>query len=115
MPPLAPGAARNAVLNRFDWPRLHSEWPGCVSVYSWAVDSGPVLGGVLLTSRLNALAVYALALAIAWLPGHTCVGSDWLVAYAHSSPSRFTTAPHILVPWKSPPASPVRFGEPPGA
>src|SRR2546422_7842815 len=27
-------------------------------------------------SRLKALAVYAFALAIAWLPGHTCVGSS---------------------------------------
>src|SRR5439155_14704915 len=43
---------------------------------------------------------------IAWLPGHTCVGSSVDVANAHSSPLRFTTAPHTRVPWNSPPASP---------
>src|SRR5205085_2885915 len=58
-------------------------------------------------SRLNALAVYALALAIAWLPGHTCVGSDLEAAAAHTSPARFTTAAHIRVPLKRPPMGPA--------
>src|SRR6266568_538959 len=58
------------------------------------------------TSRLNALAVYAFALAIAWLPGHTCVASAIDVAKAQSSPLRFTTAAHMRVPLNSPPASP---------
>jgi hypothetical protein len=52
------------------------------------------------------LAVYALALAIDWLPGHTWLGSSWEFATAHSFPSRFTTATHIRVPWNRPPASP---------
>jgi hypothetical protein len=46
--------------------------PGWVNVYSLAVDSANV-------SRLNALAVNAFALAIASLPGHTCVGSAVVV------------------------------------
>src|SRR5687767_15963529 len=56
-------------------------------------------------SRLNAFAVYALAFAIAWLPGQTCVGSSVVVTYRQISPSRLTTAPHILAPPKRPPAS----------
>src|SRR5687768_311304 len=41
---------------------------------------------------------------MAWLPGHTCVGSAVVVIYAQISPSRFTTAPHIRAPPKRPPA-----------
>src|SRR6266850_3234189 len=43
---------------------------------------------------------------MAWLPGHTCVGSLVDVTKVHTSPSRFTTAPHIRVPLKSPPTVP---------
>src|ERR1700730_6281197 len=99
-PPVPSAGARKFGLNRFDWPRLHSEWPGCVKVYSRAVESASA-------SRLNAFAVYALALAMAWLPGHTCVASSCEAATAHSLPSRFTTAPHIRSPWNNPPASPL--------
>src|SRR5215204_6058461 len=90
------GVSRNLVSNRFDWPRLHREWPGCVKVYRRAVDSARL-------SRLNALAVYAFDFAIAWLPGQTCVRSDVDVLAAQNSPSRSTTAPHIRSPPNSPP------------
>src|SRR3954469_11496509 len=43
---------------------------------------------------------------MAWLPGQTWVGSVVLVFAAQIAPSRFTTAPHIRWPLKSPPASP---------
>src|SRR5229473_7139690 len=99
-PPVPSGGARKCELNRLDWPRLHRECPGCVKVYRRAVESAS-------KSRLKALAVYALALAMAWLPGHTWVASSCEAATAHNLPSRFTTAPHIRSPWNSPPASPL--------
>src|SRR5438093_9703728 len=58
-------------------------------------------------SRLKALAVYALALEIAWLPGQVWLGSLVEVTNVHSVPSRSTTVPHILVPPNSPPTHPV--------
>src|SRR6185436_2928624 len=105
-PPCPDGGARNLDSNRFDWPRLQSECPGWVKVYSIALESARL-------SRLNAFAVYALAFAIAWLPGQTCDGSPVDVAAAQNSPSRFTTAAHIRSPWKRPPASPPLEGAEP--
>ena len=47
---------------------------------------------------------------MAWLPGHTCVGSAVDVVYVQISPARLTTAPHLLSPWNNPPASPPAAG-----
>src|SRR4051812_48691022 len=47
---------------------------------------------------------------MAWLPGQTCVGSSVEVAYEQISPSRFTVAPHILVPANKPPTVPPSGG-----
>src|SRR5260370_11661597 len=41
---------------------------------------------------------------MAWVPGQSCVGSSVDVTDAQSAPWRFTTAAHILDPWKRPPA-----------
>jgi hypothetical protein len=51
-----------------------------------------------------------LALAIAWLPGQTCVGSSVDVVYAQISPARLTTAAHMRVPLNRPPADPPAAG-----
>jgi len=56
------------------------------------------------SSRLTELVVYALALAIAWLIGQVWVGSSVLVIATQTSPWRFTIAPHMREPPKSPPA-----------
>jgi hypothetical protein len=72
-------------------------------VYSRAVESGE-------SSVLYALAVYALALAMAWLPGHALAGSSVATAVAQISPCRLTMAPHSIFPEKSPPASPSTPG-----
>src|SRR5437016_14442077 len=90
-PPWVPMGASACGSNGFACPRLHREWPGWVNVYRRAVESAS-------ESRLNALAVYALAFAMAWLPGHTWLGSAWEFATAQIFPSRFTTATHIRVP-----------------
>src|SRR5581483_7487933 len=77
--------------------------PGCVSVYRRAVDSG-------VSSVLYALAVYAFALAMAWLPGHALAGSSVATAVAQISPCRLTIDPHCILPEKRPPASPPSDG-----
>src|SRR5947209_14414275 len=104
VPPPSPlGGAKKSALNGFELLRPYRECPGWINVYNRAVDSGRA-------SLLKALAVKAFALAIAWLPGHTLVGSPVDVANAQSCPLRFTTAAHISVPWNRPPASPPSFG-----
>src|SRR3989441_11215081 len=86
LPPPSPlGGAKKSALNGFELLRPYRECPGWMNVYNRAVDSGRA-------SLLKALAVKAFALAIAWLPGHTLVGSAVDVANAQSCPLRFTTA-----------------------
>src|SRR3954469_4716807 len=97
------GDARHSARNGFGSATPHNEWPGCVSVYSRAVDSGK-------PSVLYAFAVYAFALAIAWLPGHALAGSSVATAVAQISPWRLTTAAHSIFPEKSPPAWPSTPG-----
>src|SRR5256885_2006884 len=86
-------------LNGLPAPAPHREWPGWASVYRRAVESG-------CPSTLKALAVYALALAIDWLPGQICAGSSVDATTAQSRPERLTTAAHWLRPLKRPPTSP---------
>src|SRR3954464_7196830 len=93
----------HAGFNGFPFAALHSEWPGWLSVYRRAVDNGDV-------SELNAFAVNAFAMAMPRLPGHVAAMSEVDTARAHSSPSRLTIAPHIALPWLSPPASPFCDG-----
>src|SRR3954454_11615088 len=97
---LSSGVCRQAGLNPLAAPAPYSEWPGWASVYKRAVDSGSL-------SVLNALDVLALALAMAWLPPQTAVGSSVDTATAHNRPERSTTAAHSLWPPSSPPASPA--------
>src|SRR3954471_651560 len=115
--PWSSGFTRQSGLRGFPFAALHSECPGRLIVYRRAVDIGT-------ESVLKALAVYALATAIAWLPGHAAVGSsvetttaqtspERLTIAAHSkrptaqpSPERLTIAPHAKRPEATPPASP---------
>src|SRR3954462_7383446 len=96
MPP--GGVARHTGFGGFATARPQSECPGCVRVYSRAVDNGAV-------SVLNAFAVNAFAMAIERLPGHAAARSSVDTATEQSTPSRSTTAPHMNFPWLSPPAS----------
>src|SRR3954464_13124063 len=98
------GDTTHSGLNGFGCATPHSECPGWVSVYNRAVESG-------VSSVLNAFAVYALAFATAWLPGHALAGSSVATAVAQISPRRLTTAAHSILPENNPPASPP----PPGA
>src|SRR5262249_25401631 len=61
-------------------------------------------------SVLYAFAVYALAFANAWPPGHAVAGSSVATAVAQISPARLTTAAHSSFPEKRPPASPASPG-----
>src|SRR5690349_4260836 len=90
-PPFSPGVARQSGWNGLAAPMPNREWPGWLSVYRRAVDVGTA-------SVLNALAVNALALAMAWLPTQACAGSGMDTATAHNLPSRFTSAAHSALP-----------------
>src|SRR3954463_16600248 len=97
------GDTTHSGLNGFGCATPHSECPGCVSVYNRAVESG-------VSSVLNALAVYAFAFEIAWLPGHALAGSSVATAVAQIWPWRLTIVPHSIFPENNPPASPSTPG-----
>src|SRR3954469_6810626 len=97
------GDARHSARNGFGSATPHNECPGCVSVYSRAVERGS-------PSVLYAFAVYAFALEIAWLPGHALAGSSVATAVAQIWPWRLTIVPHSIFPENNPPASPSTPG-----
>src|SRR4051812_39256206 len=80
-------ASRHSGLNGAGCDTPHNECPGCVSVYRRAVDSASV-------SVLKPFAVNAFAIEIARLPGQYPPVESLGGCTTHTSPFRFTIAPH---------------------
>src|ERR1700694_4736767 len=90
--PIPEPCGRNSGLNGLELFSPYSEPPGWVAAYRLAVDKASL-------SLLKSLAVLALAMAMALLPGQ----ASPILMTEHKTPLRSTTADHIRLGLKMPP------------